>query len=83
MPGLCLLGARYYQEIAPGIAMDRAEIISLSETYKTPAGNFTNCLKTEETSALNPKEKEFKRYAPGTGLIQDENLLLVKYGYVR
>jgi hypothetical protein len=83
MPGVCLLGARYYQEIAPGVTMDRAEIISISETYKTPAGNFTNCLKTEETSGLNPKEKEFKHYAPGIGLIQDENLLLVKYGWAK
>ena len=83
MPGVYLLGSRYYQEIAPGIAMDRAEIISISETYKTPAGNFTNCLKTEETSGLKPKEKEYKHYAPGIGLIQDENLLLVKYGYVK
>jgi hypothetical protein len=83
MPGTCLIGARYYQEIAPGIAMDKAEIISINESYKTPAGKFTNCLKTEETSVLNPKEKEFKHYAPGIGLIQDENLKLVGYGYVR
>ncbi len=83
MPGEYLLGARYYQEIAPGVAMDRAEIISISETYKTPAGTFTNCLKTEETSGLNPKEKEYKRYAPGIGLIQDEYLLLVRYGWVK
>ena len=32
MPGLPMLGAKYYQEIAPGVAMDRAEIISLDET---------------------------------------------------
>jgi hypothetical protein len=83
IPGLCLLGARYYQEIAPGIAMDKAEVISISETYKIPAGNFTGCLKTEETSVLNPKEREFKHYAPGIGLIQDENLKLVKFGYVK
>lgn len=83
MPGVYLLGSRYYQEIAPGVAMDRAEIISISETYTTPAGSFTNCLKTEETSRLNPKEREYKHYAPGIGLIQDENLKLVKYGYVK
>lgn len=83
MPGIFLLGSRYYQESAPGIAMDRAEIISINETYETPAGTFTNCLKTEETSGLNPKEKEFKHYAPGIGLIQDEYLYLVKYGYVK
>jgi hypothetical protein len=83
MPGLILLGARYYQEIAPDLAMDRAEIISISETFKTPAGNFSNCLKTEETTALNVNEKEFKLYAPGIGLIKDEELLLVKYGFLK
>jgi hypothetical protein len=83
MPGLVLLGARYYQEIAPGVAMDRAEIISTSETKQTPAGAFTNCLKTEETTPLEPKEKEYKLYAPGIGLIQDEDLVLTKYGFVK
>ena len=29
MPGMPLLGARYYQEVAPGVALDRAEIESL------------------------------------------------------
>jgi hypothetical protein len=81
MPGMVLLGARYYQEIAPGIAMDRAEIISILESSKTPAGNFTQCLKTQETNALNPKEKEYKWYAPGIGLIREEDLYLVKYGF--
>ncbi len=83
MPGLILLGARYFQEIAPGVAMDRAEIISTSETVKTPAGSFTNCLKTEETTPLEPKEKEYKFYAPGIGLIQENDLLLTKYGFVK
>ena len=83
MPGLVLLGARYYQEIAPGVAMDRAEIISTSESKTTPAGTFTNCLKTEETTPVEPKEKEYKLYAPGIGLIQDEDLLLTKYGFVK
>ncbi len=83
MPGLILLGARYYQEIAPDVAMDRAEIISTGETKKTPAGTFTNCLKTEETTPLKPKEKEHKFYASGIGLIQDEDLLLTKYGFVK
>lgn len=82
MPGLILLGARYYQEIAPGIAMDRAEIISITEQINTTAGNFTNCLKVEETTPLEPKNKEYKIFAPGIGLIQDGDLVLVKYGFV-
>ena len=83
MPGLILSGSRYYQEIAPGIAMDRSEIISMSETMNTPAGNFINCLKTEETNVLKPKEKEYKIYAPGIGLLKDEKLVLVKNGYIK
>ena len=83
MPGLILLGARYYQEIAPGIAMDRAEIISMTVNLLTPTGNFVNCLKVMETTALNSKEKEYKIHAPGIGLIKDEDLLLVKYGFVK
>ena len=83
MPGLILLGSRYYQEIAPGIAMDRAEIISINETLETPAGKFTKVLKTEETTPLEPLNKETKLYAPGIGLIKDDNLLLVKYGLIK
>ena len=78
MPGTIFLGARYYQEIAPN-AMDRAENVSDNFTLKTPAGTFKNCLRTEETSGLNPKEKYYKTYAPGIGLIQDEDLLLTEY----
>lgn len=80
MPGLPLVGARYYQEIAPEVAMDRAEIIGLSETLKTPAGEFKNCLKTEDGSQIETA-KEFKFYAPGVGLIKEESLQLVRYGF--
>jgi len=83
MPGAASVGARYYQEIAPGKALDRAEIVSITETFKTPAGTFKNCLKTKETSGLDPRERCFKTYAPGIGLIQDEHLLLTKYGFIK
>jgi hypothetical protein len=83
MPGLCLLGSRYYQEIAPGIAMDRAEIVSNTEKMETPAGNFSSVLKTKETNKLNSNEEEYKFYALGIGLIKEENLVLIKYGYDR
>ncbi|MEN6428451.1 MAG: PepSY domain-containing protein [Phycisphaerales bacterium] len=75
MPGTILLGARHYQEIAPN-AMDRAEIMDDNVTMTTPAGTFTHCLRVEETSGLDPDEKSYKTYAPGVGLIQDEDLLL-------
>jgi hypothetical protein len=78
MPGTVLLGARHYQEIAPN-AMDRAEILSDDVTMKTQAGTFKSCIRVEETSGLDPDEKCYKTYAPGVGLIQDEDLVLTKY----
>lgn len=82
MPGAPSTGMKYYQEIAPGVAMDRAEIISLDETFSTPAGEFANSLKVKEGTALNPLEVEYKTYAPGIGLVQDQNLLLTEHGFV-
>ena len=82
MPGLPLLKARHYQEVAPGEAMDRAEIVSVSETVKTPAGEFANCLKVEETTPLEP-DTAYKFYAPGIGMVREGKLQLVKYGMVK
>ena len=83
IPGIALLGARYYQEVAPGTAMDRAEIISVTDSLKTPAGTFDKVMKTLETTPLEPGTKGYKLYAPGVGLIKDDTLLLVKHGYVK
>ena len=77
------VGDRYYQEVAPGVALDRAEVKSITEKKKTPAGQFEHVLKTEETSGVNSKEKEYKYYAPDVGQILDENLKLVKYGQTK
>ncbi len=79
MPAAPKVGARYYQELAPGVAMDRAEVVSLTEKMATKAGAFESCLKTEESSALE-SGKEFKTYAPGVGLVQDADLKLVECG---
>jgi len=77
IPGKPVMGARYYQENAPKVAMDRAEIISVTEESKVPAGVFKNCLHTRESSALE-KGSEDKWYAPGVGLIKDEDFVLAK-----
>jgi hypothetical protein len=47
----------------------------------TPAGKFVHCLKTEETTPLKTKGKEYKLYAPRIGFIKDGSLLLTEYGY--
>jgi hypothetical protein len=83
MPGTILLGARYYQEMAPGTAMDRAEMLGNTEIVETPAGSFDDCLKVEETTPLEPDDRDYKYYAPGIGLIMDEDLRLTRYGFRR
>jgi hypothetical protein len=82
MPGTPLIGGRYYEEIAPDVAMDRGQIVSVNGTIKVPAGSFTNVLRVEETTPLERGEREYKRYAPGVGLLQDESLELVNSGPV-
>lgn len=83
MAGTPKLKMMYYQEIAPGVAMDRAEIVSLDETCKTPAGTFSKCMKVKEGTALDVSETEYKYYAPEIGLIRDEGLRLIKYGFIK
>ena len=81
IPGTPLLGARYQQEVAPKVAMDRAEIVSLSATLQTPAGKFEQCLRTKESSTVE-RGTTYKLYAPSVGLIFDADLKLTKYGRV-
>jgi hypothetical protein len=83
MPGTPLIGSRYYEEIAPGVAMDRGQVASIAGSLKTRAGSFTNVLRIEETTPLERGEHELKLYAPGVGLLQDEALTLVSYGKQR
>jgi hypothetical protein len=80
MPARPLIGARFYQEVAPGAAMDRSEIVSDTESLATPAGALTNCVKTEETTPLEPKSVSYKTFARGIGLVRDGELLLTRYG---
>ncbi|MBI5394717.1 MAG: hypothetical protein HZA91_05395 [Verrucomicrobia bacterium] len=76
MPGRPEVGDKYYQEVAPEVAMDRAEVISLREEFKTPAKTFENCLRIRESSKLE-KGSSDKLYAPEVGLIKDGKLVLV------
>lgn len=80
MPALPLVGARYYQEIAPDVAMDRAEIVSTDDTLTTPLKKFDRVLKVAETTPLEPGVREYKYYAAGAGLLRDESMRLVRYG---
>jgi len=77
MPGQPKVGDRYYQEMAPKAAMDRAEVVSVTEECKVPAGTFKNCLRTRESSALESGSEE-KLFAPGVGQLKDGGFVLAK-----
>jgi len=79
MPGTVLLGSRYFQEVAPGVAMDRAEHMAMDVTAETEAGAFEDCLEVWETTPLNPDDLSIKVYAPGVGLVIDDVTELVEY----
>ncbi len=81
MPGEPELGMRYYQELAPDVAMDRAEVVDLNYELKIRGSTFSDCLRTKEGTSLNQREKEYKTYAAGIGLIQDEKMYLIWYGF--
>ena len=78
MLGTPVLGARYFQEIAPGVAEDRGEVTGLGEEVEVPAGIFDQTVTIVDTSALSAGAGDEKIYAHGVGLIKDEDLELVE-----
>jgi len=83
MPGRPAVGMKYFQEQARGVAMDRAEILSVDDRIATPAGHFEHCLRTLETTPLEKLSREYKVYAPGVGLVKDGDMQLVSHTFVR
>ena len=66
-------GDTYFQEQAPGVAVDQATIKGLGVTVVLkrddafPPGTFTNCIVTKEFSTLENGANEQKSYCPGIG----------------
>jgi hypothetical protein len=83
MPGTPRVGEQYYQEIAPRVAMDRARVLDVNARATVPAGSFTNVLRIEESTPLEPFVREEKWHAPGVGLIRDGDLRLVRVDTAR
>ena len=67
-----MVGQRFAQERAPGIAEDTSTIIAVDLTVTTPAGTFFGCIKTRD---LNPLDQsvEHKYYCPEVGLVREES----------
>lgn len=82
MPGTFLLGARYFQEMAPDVAEDRGENVAMGLNVAVPAGSFRGCVRVDDTDALSPGRPDPKIYCPGVGQVRDEDLVLVEHGVV-
>lgn len=63
------VGETYNEENAPGVAEDKARVLSLDAVAKVPAGTFRRCLQTENFTPLDPEFREHKFYARGVGLV--------------
>jgi len=73
MPAAPFVGQAYNQEFAPGIAGDKATVLSLNQSVSTPAGDFTGCLKTEDINPLDtPVLIEYKFYCPQIGVVRED-----------
>jgi len=77
IPGTPKVGDKFYQEIAPKVALDRVEVVSVDETIKTPAGTFHHCVHLRETTPLEADVSN-KYYAPGVGMIKDDEFELAE-----
>ena len=63
------LGDTYRQEYLAGVAEDRADILSLTESASVVYGTLANCLMTKDYSALEPAKVEHKYFDPGVGQV--------------
>jgi hypothetical protein len=71
-----MVGTVYRQEVSWGNAEDVAEVISFGEEPVTAGGvvyGRTTVLQNREFSPLEPDVEEFKYYAPGVGVVLEEN----------
>jgi hypothetical protein len=77
MPAEPVVGLSYAQEIAPDIAEDHADHIAEGESVTVPAGTFTDTIRVEEWTPLEPGHTSEKIYAKDTGLVVDNTVELV------
>lgn len=81
LPGTALVGARFHQEFAADVAEDRAEILDIT-TVEMDGVTYDNVLILAESSPLDgPCDVSEKWFAPGIGMIRDEELMLVDAGF--
>lgn len=71
MPATVEVGQKFEQERAPGVAEDRSKVVTVGESRTTPAGTFTDCIKTEDFDPIGGVT-ESKFYCSSVGLVREE-----------
>ena len=78
MPASPRIGDVFRQEVAPGVAEDRAEVNALGQATEVTAGTFTDTLTLFETNPLDG-DSDTIVYARGIGIIVDGPARLSSY----
>jgi len=66
-------GQPYYQEYYVGEAEDVGEVVEVGLSVSVPAGDYTDCVKTRDTSTLDAEILEYKYYCAGVGNVKIED----------
>jgi hypothetical protein len=69
MPGNPKVGDKFKSEDVSNSIREEDEVLSLSESVKTPAGAYENCLKLKEK--LADGKTEYKYFAKGVGVVRE------------
>lgn len=74
MPAHPQVGMKYREEYYLNHAEDEAEVTGTGLTVTIPLGTYNNCIRTKNFTRLEPSLNENKFYAPGIGLVKEENV---------
>lgn len=69
MPAHPKVGVKFQPEDVPGVTRESDEVMSVSETVKTPTGTYSHCVKIKET--LSDGAVEYKYHAPDVGVVKE------------
>lgn len=72
MPATPETGRRYRQEYLEGEAEDIGEILEVDAGATVARGSFSGCVRTADTTPLEPDVRETKVYCRGVGLVLEE-----------
>ncbi len=71
MPANPSVGQAYRQEYRRGVAEDQGRVAALNVSATVPQGSFSDCIRTVDTTPLEPTVRETKLYCRGVGLVQE------------